>query len=459
MATFIPIPKLGQSEETVKIEKWRVKEGDKIRKGDVLFEVETDKAVLEVESQFEGTLLKIIVQSGVEAPVMSVAAVIGSPDEKIPEIPSAPKPAPSPAPSAPKDAKSDMAKSLSPSGEAEKVSGKAQSAPSPEAKATESARLPRTERPPRPSPRARRFSKDYLIDISKVEGSGGKAGRVTEADVKRYLESSGYLAKKIGGAALNLAKKEKLELLSIEGGGDAGRITLADVKSAAFEKSRELSTMRKSIARRLSDSKRNIPHFYVTVSVDMSEISSLRGKLKADGISLSVSDFIVKACALTLKEFPMMNAESDGVTVRYKSKINIGVAVSLDNGLVVPVVRNADKKDLDEIHETVAELADKARKGKLSPDEMKGGTFTISNMGMLGVENFAAIINPGESAILAVSSAIPSPTVRNGEIAVRDIMKMTVSADHRIVDGADAAKFANSLKAKLESPQSLAQFI
>ena len=440
MITLVPIPKLGQSEETVKIEKWRVKEGDKIAKGDILFEVETDKAVLEVESQFEGTLLKIFIPENKEVPVMSVAAVIGEPGEKIPEI----KAPPAPAKAAPEARKSQPpAKVTSPIQRAASVARAANFAEQSVVQAVACVK-------PKASPRARSFAQDYLIDLDKVSGTGGESGRITEADVKRYLEESGYLKKLITPAAFNVAKKEKLELLAIEGTGEGGRVTVADVKAAASEKPREFNAMRKLIAKRLAESKQRIPHFYVTVSVDMTEVSGIRKKLKEEGNALSVNDFIIKAVAMALKEYPMVNAESDGITAKYKSKINVGVAVSVENGLVVPVIKNADKKALDEIHSEAAELAEKARKGKLIPDDMKGGTFTISNMGMLNVENFAAIINPGESAILAVSTAMPTPVVRNGEIAIRDLMKVTVSADHRVVDGADAARFANSMRQKLE---------
>ena len=440
MITLVPIPKLGQSEETVKIEKWRVKEGDKIAKGDILFEVETDKAVLEVESQFEGTLLKIFIPENKEVPVMSVAAVIGEPGEKIPEI----KAPPAPAKAAPEARKSQPpAKVTSPIQRAASVARAANFAEQSVVQAVACVK-------PKASPRARSFAQDYLIDLDKVSGTGGESGRITEADVKRYLEESGYLKKLITPAAFNVAKKEKLELLAIEGTGEGGRVTVADVKAVASEKPREFNAMRKLIAKRLAESKQRIPHFYVTVSVDMTEVSGIRKKLKEEGNALSVNDFIIKAVAMALKEYPMVNAESDGITAKYKSKINVGVAVSVENGLVVPVIKNADKKALDEIHSEAAELAEKARKGKLIPDDMKGGTFTISNMGMLNVENFAAIINPGESAILAVSTAMPTPVVRNGEIAIRDLMKVTVSADHRVVDGADAARFANSMRQKLE---------
>ncbi len=442
MSTKIPIPKLGQSEETVTIESWKVKEGDVIKKGDVLFEIETDKAVLEVESQFEGTLLKIIIPAGKEVPVMSIAAVIGEPGEEIPEIeqpviaPSvAPEKSPTPPVAAPKTSSATAPKTA---------------ANAPTVQAAPAAPAPAPAARPKPSPRARRYAADFLIDLDKVTGTGGEVGRVTEQDVKNYLETSGYFDKRITPAAFNVAKAEELELLAIEGTGDAGRITLADVRNAVAEKPQPMTTMRKIIAQRLSQSKQQIPHFYVTVSIDMSALQAKRAELKAADINISVNSFIVKAVALALKEFPEVNSTTDGDSIIHKSRINIGMAVSVDAGLVVPVLRNCDRMQLDELQDVAAELAGKARAGKLLPEDMQGGTFTISNMGMLGVENFAAIINPGESAILAVASAVPTPVVIDGEIVIRDIMKVTLSCDHRTVDGATAAMFANAVKAKLE---------
>lgn len=444
MATKVPIPKLGQSEETVTIESWRVKEGDDIKKGDILFEVETDKAVLEVESQFEGKLLKIVVPAGKEVPVMTIGAIIGEEGEEIPVIEEIAPPAPkkeakaAPAPAA-KTFKAEKAGS-EPRAEELKI------------EPSSSREAPPVGRSPNPSPRAKKFAADYLIDLSKVAGTGGEAGRVTEKDVKEYLETSDYLKKKITPAAFNIARKEKLELLSIEGSGDHGRVTMADVKDAVFEKPEEMSTIRKIIAQRLQQSKQTIPHFYVTVSIDMDAVMQKRKLLKSDDINISVNVFVVKAVADALREMPIVNASSDGKVIRRHSKVNVGVAVSVDNGLVVPVIRNTDKKAMDEIHAEVAELADKARRGKLAPEEMQGGTFTISNMGMLNVENFMAIVNPGESAILAVSSAMPTPVVIDGEIAVRNMMKVTLSCDHRIIDGSVGAEFVNLFKNKMEDP-------
>lgn len=445
MATKIPIPKLGQSEETVTIASWRVKENDTVKKGDVLFEVETDKAVLEVESQFEGTILKIVTPAGVSVPVMTTAAVIGSKGEAIPADmlsgaaapapAAAPAAAPAPAAAAPAAPKAPAATTATPV---------AAAAPAPVFTAPAA---PVAAKKKAISPRAKKFALDYLIDLNKVAAAGT---RVTEDDVKNYLASIRYSDRKITPVAFTLAQEAKLEIINLEGSGDGGRITINDVKAAIAEKPQAFNTMRKVIAQRLTQSKQTIPHFYVTVAVEMDNVIAKRKQLKNENINLSVNVFVLKAVALALKEFPMVNSFCDGVSVSRKAKINIGMAVSVENGLVVPVIRNADQKGLDEIQSESAELAEKARSGKLSPEEMKGGTFTISNMGMLNVEEFGAIINPGESAILAVASSVPSAVVRNNEIVIRNIMKITLSADHRVVDGAMAAEFANAVKAKLE---------
>jgi len=447
MATLVPIPKLGQSEETVIIDSWRAKVGDIIKKGDILFEVETDKAVLEVESQFEGTVLKIVVPAGKEVPVMITACVLGKPGEEIPDVVEAPaaapaKPAAAPAPKPATPAPAAAAPTQTSTGQVQKANA-------PFEPASASAFVP-VVHIPNPSPRARKFAQDFLIDLDKINGSGGAAGRVNEQDVKNYLETSGYNDKKITPSAFNLAKKEDIELVAIDGSGDSGRVTLSDVKDAINEKPQEMNAMRRIIAERLTESKQTIPHFYVTVSIDMTDLMAKRKQLKEDDINLSVNVFIVKAAAMSLKEFPYVNAAVQGNAIVRKSKVNVGVAVSVDNGLVVPVVKNTDRKALDEIQAEVAELAEKARTNKLGTDDMKGGTFTISNMGMLNVESFGAIINPGEAAILAVSSSIPTPVVIDGEIVVRSIMKVTLSADHRVVDGAMGAEFVNAFKNKLE---------
>ncbi len=199
--------------------------------------------------------------------------------------------------------------------------------------------------------------------------------------------------------------------------------------------------MRQVIARRMLQSTTGIPHFFVTVSVDVTELLAWRKELKKIGRNFSLNDFIIKAAALALRDFPALNSSTDGKTVRWRSRINVGMAVSVPDGLLVPVIRGADRLSLPQLHDRIAALAALARGGKLGPDDMAGGTFTVSNMGMLDVENFTAIINPGESGILAVSSVLPQPVARGETVSVRSMMKITLSSDHRVVDGAMAAKF------------------
>ncbi len=455
MATLVPIPKLGQSEETVTLVKWHKAEGETVKKGDILLEVETDKAVLEVESQFEGTLLKIALPEGVEVPVMTPCCVIGEEGDEIPAIP---KPAKAPA-------KEESAPSSTPA--SAKPSPPPSPAPTPQAPAPQStqptprepAGQPMAPAPRAPSegsahpvsPRARRFAQNLLIDLDQVPGSGPN-GRVVEADVRQYLEDSGYNERKITPAALNIARKDDLKLLDIEGTGANGRVTVADVRRAEKEKPQAMSRMRRIIAQRLTESKQTIPHFYVTGSVDMTELIALRKKLKAKGVALSVNDFIMKAVTQALIAVPQVNAVTeDGKTLRMRMNVHLGVAVNLDAGLVVPVIRHAQDMDLDELHAEAGELADKAREGKATPEDLSGSTFTISNMGMMNVEEFSAIIQPGESAILAVSSAKPTPVAtEDREVVVRDMMKITLSADHRVIDGVLAVTFVNTVKRTLE---------
>jgi len=208
--------------------------------------------------------------------------------------------------------------------------------------------------------------------------------------------------------------------------------------------------MRQVIAQRLTQSFTSTPHFFVTVAVDMTDLVAYRGTLKAKNLPYSITDFIAMAVTLSLKEFPTVNSATDGKSIWWHSKVNLGLAVSLESGLVVPVIRDADGLTLLELHDRSAALVEKARHGKLLPDEMSGSTFTISNMGMLDVENFTAIINPGEAAILAVSSTTKQPVVKDDKIVVRQMMKITLSSDHQVIDGAQAAHFANAIKAKLE---------
>lgn len=447
MATPIIMPKFGQMTEESAIVEWRKKEGDKVTKGDILFTVETDKSVMDVESFEEGTLLKIIVAPGRNVPVQSTVGFLGQPGEAIPAVAAPPPSAASKKPesAAPSPASPTLASPLR-AAIAPSIPAVSHAATPPSILAAVESTLFRI------SPRAAKLAKDCVIDPTRVAGTG-PSGRVVEKDVRAYLDARRYSQIRISPTAKQLAAKEKLDIMALEGTGDSGRITTADVERALAERPRPMSKMRQVIAQRLTQSFRDTPHFYVTVSVDMTDLMVLRAQLKAAGASYTVTDFIAEAVVLALQEFPSVNSSTDGKTVRWNSHVNLGIAVSLEQGLVVPVIRAADQLSLAELSHRTRELAEKARAGKATPDDLTGGTFTISNMAMLDVENFGAIINPGESAILAVSSTKPQPVVREGKIVVRQIMKLTLSCDHRIVDGASGARFINGIKQKLENAE------
>jgi pyruvate dehydrogenase E2 component (dihydrolipoamide acetyltransferase) len=449
MATPIIMPKFGQMTEESAIVEWRKQEGDKVAKGDILFTVETDKSVMDVESFEEGTLLKIVVQPGVNVPVQSTVGFLGKPGEAIPAV-VAPAPAPKAGPSA-------GAAAVPPAPGALPVQSSAAASCGVEPAFVPAPTLQHSNTPTLPpvfriSPRAAALARDCVIDPAQIRGSGPN-GRIVEEDVKGYLEAKGYNQLRISPAAKQLAAKEKLDVLSIDLPDGVSRIGVTDVQRAIAEKPKAMSKMRQVIAQRLTQSVVTAPHFYVTVEIDMTELVAFRAKLKDNGAPYTITDFISQAVVLTLKEFPDVNSSTDGKSIHWNSHVHLGLAVSLEQGLVVPVIRNADEMTLSELNARSKELADKARAGKLGPVEMTGSTFTISNMGMLNVENFTAIINTGEAAILAVSSTLKKPVVRDDKVVVRSMMKVTLSSDHRLIDGALAAKFVNSVKEKLENIQ------
>ncbi len=444
MAQAVIFPKLGQTMEEGAIVKWLVKEGDVVKKGDILFEIETDKANLEVENFFEGVLLKIYIREGTTVPVDTIVGYIGTPGEKVPEAP--PKPQSAPPPPAPVQAPQPKS-----------VSVGTQSVTPPPAAATQASRPAAPAAPALApakakliiSPRARALAKEACIDPAPVKGSGPD-GRIVEKDVRAYLERSGYNTLRITPAAKRLAAASSINILSVRGSGDGGRIMTEDVERAIRRKPVAMSRMRQVIASRLVESKQSIPHFYVTVKADLTDLVRYRTLLKEQGVNYSINDFILEAVVLSLDEFPVVNSTTDGKSVAWRGDVDLGMAVSVENGLLVPVIRAAQSLTMAELKEQTKALALKSREGKLTPDEMVGSSFTVSNMGMLGVDQFSAIINPGEAGILAVSSAREEPAVVKGEIKIRTIMAMTLSADHRIVDGATAAQFINAIKDKLE---------
>ncbi|MHB8960072.1 MAG: dihydrolipoyl dehydrogenase [Candidatus Limnocylindrales bacterium] len=403
MARPILMPKPGQMTEECTLTIWRKAVGDPVHRGDVLFEIETDKSTMEVETFEEGVLLAQVAAEGETVPVNGVCGWIGQPGEALPETP-APVPAqpaaPSPAPSAPAPAAS------------------ASSAASPS-----SVPVPATAGDVRISPRARRLAASAGIDPTSLAGSGPD-GRIVERDVQAAI-----------AAGPSRAASTPATGPAVPGEGAP----------------RPMSRMRRVIAERLTSSWQTTPHFTVTVAADVTKLLALRAQLKAAGSSLTVTDFVLAATADTLAEFPDVNARTDGTSVWPRSRVHLGMAVSVPSGLVVPVIRDADTLTVAELHDRAAALAAAARAGTASVDDLTGSTFTVSNLGMYGVDEFSAIINPGEAAILAVSAAIPTPVAVDGRVEVRQVMKLTLSADHRIVDGAMGAQFTRALQARLEA--------
>lgn len=434
MAQNIVMPKLGQSEEEATLIKWHKKTGDTVKKGDLLFVIETDKAALEVESFFDGVLLGIAVQEGETVPVSSTVAFIGKPGEPMPALPAkiTKPPAAEPVKPAtesqfkPKQKTIAEARAGAPAGAASVV---------PAAKSI--------------SPRARQLVKASAISADQIQGTGPN-GRVTEKDVLAYLQAKHYKRLRITPAAKTLAGREGIDLLEIAQETNENNISIEAVRRAVAEKPKVMSKLRQAIARHLTQSYTTTPHFFVTVSIDVTDLLQFVKELKIANKPYSFTGFIIKAAAMSLMEYPELNSVSDGKTIRRRSRANIGLAVDIEDGLVVPVIHNAHALSLDELYRTATNLVRKARAGKLTPGELSGGTFTISNMGMLNIENFTAIINPGESAILAVASIEEKPVAREGKVVIRSMMKVTLSSDHRIVDGAMAAKYINHVKALLE---------
>jgi pyruvate dehydrogenase E2 component (dihydrolipoamide acetyltransferase) len=412
MAHPILMPKPGQMTEECVLVAWHKREGDPIRKGDLLFEIETDKSNMDVESFEDGVLLKRTVAEGETAQVNSVCGYIGAAGESVPDATPSSRPAASSLPAEP---------GPTPVGADVSQAGGAADAPSRHGGSRDRLRI---------SPRAARLAAELSVDPRAIAGSG-PGGRVVERDV-RAAASTG--TRGTSGPVAPLAE------------------AAAPEAAEGAEAPRPLSRMRRVIAERLTLSATTVPQFNVTVGVDMTRLLALRAQLRLDGTVVTVTDLVVSAVAHTLVEFPDVNARTDGLSVWPRARVHVGLAVSLPDGLVVPVIHDADRRSLAAIHAVAAQLADAARGGRLLPDDMTGGTFTISNLGMHGVEEFSAIINPGESAILAVSSILATPVALANGIAVRHVMKMTLTADHRLVDGELAARFLNAVRRRLEDP-------
>lgn len=438
MAEVIRMPRMSDTMEEGNIVGWMKNVGDAIESGDLLAEIETDKATMEFESLWDGHLLHIAVKEGA-VPVESVIAVIGEEGEDWKAAIEA------------EEGGKDKAAS---NGQAEKE----ETAPEPKEEAKDPVAETADATPAsndgdrvKASPLARSMAKESGVDIAKISASGPQ-GRVIKKDVEDFLKNGAAPAAAPAPAATPAPAapanppaaeepaKPNVPAFNFAGGDEAYT-------------DEPVSQMRKVIARRLGESKFSAPHFYLTVEINMAKVMKLRTRLnEVAPTKISFNDLVVKAAAVALREHPTINSSWMGDKIRQNQNVNIGVAVAVPDGLLVPVIRFADMKTLSQINVEVRDLAGKAKKKKLQPQEMTGNTFTISNLGMFGIEEFTAIINPPDACIMAVGGIIDKAIIKNGKVKPGKMMKVTLSCDHRVVDGASGAKFLNTFKGILEDP-------
>lgn len=435
MAETISMPKLGFDMAEGTLVRWVKNEGENVNKGDVLAEIETDKATVEVESSASGVVRKLLVEEGSIVPVGDPIAVVGSADEKIEETPTKvvePK----------AEKKTEEAESREQRAEPK---GEEKQAPPPSdqpaAAPVSQAPVPAQEGPVKASPLAKKIARDNQVDLARVQGTG-PGGRVVRKDVEAALSSG------------TVDRKPQTTPTPASGAGViSGPSSM--VTATQEDETIQLTRLRQAIARRMTESTTTVPHFYVTHEYKMDALMALRKQINdylPEEEKVSVNDFILKAVALTLREFPNLNSSFAGDKVIRHGAVNVGVAVAVEGGLLTVVNRNTDQQPLRALSADVKRMVAGAREGKVKPNDIEGSTFSISNMGMFDVENFAAIINPPEAGIIAVGSARQVPVVENGEIKVGWRMKATISVDHRVSDGAEAAQFMQKLAEFLENP-------
>jgi len=449
LATSMVMPQMGYDMHEGKVVRWLKKEGEEVIRGEVIAEIETDKATVEYEAYTGGVMAMIVAAEGVTIPVGGLIAVITAPGEAIPE-----------------DILTDAALAASPAPAASE-------APSPGASAAPA----ESDGEVRASPLARRLAKERGVDLSAITGTG-PGGRITEADIPEQgapaaASVNGYV--KASPLAKRLARERGIDLATLSGTGPGGRITEADVPEHApvaaapgsaetvapaglTSENVELSRMRQAIAKVTVDSWQSAPHFYVSVDIDMTKAMSFRrdvnDELDAEK-RVSVNDLIVKASAIAIGRHPKFNSFFRDDHLQMNASINVGIAIALESGLIVPGINGCENRSLVEIAAASRDLAARANNGSLRNDEYSGTTFSVSNMGMFDIESFTAIIFPPHAAILAVGTVKEQPVVRDGELAIAQIMKATLSTDHRVADGAEAAQFIVEIKKLLENPISL----
>lgn len=435
MAEAIRMPLLSDTMKEGVIAEWHKKVGDTVKSDDVIAEVETDKATMEVMPYVDGTLLYIGVEKGKGVPVNGIMAIIGKPGEDFQSILSAEGGAKADAPAAPAAAPAPQA-AAAPAPQAAPAATPAAApapqaaAPAPQAAPAQPAAATPTDERVKVSPLAKKLAEDKGVDIHAVKGSGDN-GRIIKRDVDSFTPA----------AAASAPAAPKASAVAFVPAGQEGYTDTP------------LSQMRKIIAQRLSESKFSAPHFYLRMTVTMDKAIEARKAInELSPVKVSFNDLIIKACAMALRQHPAVNSSWMGDFIRQNHHIHIGTAVAVEEGLIVPVVKFADQKSLSQIAEEAGKLIEKARTKKIQPQEFTGNTFTISNLGMMDIDEFTAIINPPDSCILAVGKIAATPVVENGKVEVRQLLKLTLSCDHRSVDGAVGSRFLNTLKAYLENP-------
>lgn len=412
---IITMPRLSDTMEEGTVASWLKKVGDAVEEGDILAEIETDKATMEFESFYSGTLLHIGIQEGEGAPVDSLLAIIGPEGTDVDAVLKAQS--------------GGGATASAPKAEAQQEQTKAEETTKEEVVATPNGQRIFA------SPLAKKIAGDKGIDLSQVKGSGD-GGRIVKKDVENFQPS------KTAAPAVEKTAEASAPVAPIS--LPVGEESMEEVKN---------STMRKVIAKRLGESKFSAPHYYLTIEVDMDNAKASRAQINnLPDTKVSFNDMVLKACAMALKKHPQVNTSWNGDTTVYKHHVHMGVAVAVDEGLVVPVIKFADQLSLTQLGVAVKDLAGRARNKKIKPDEMEGSTFTVSNLGMFGILEFTSIINQPNSAILSVGAIVDKPVVKNGEIVAGSTMKITLACDHRTVDGATGAQFLQTLRAYLENP-------
>ncbi|KFA90227.1 pyruvate dehydrogenase complex dihydrolipoamide acetyltransferase [Archangium violaceum] len=402
----VVMPSLSPTMTEGKLIKWLKKEGDKVSSGQAIAEVETDKSNLEVEAYDDGVLARIVVQEGQMAKVGSPIAFLAGKGGAKAAAPAAQAPAPAAAPKAAAPAPAQ--------------------APAP---APKTAPVPTPGGRVRASPLAKRMARDRGLDLSQVQGSG-PLGRIVKSDIEKALTQAPAAAKAPAAAAAAPGVRPEPKAVPV-------------------------TTMRKVIAQRMAEVKPGVPHFYLSVDVEMDAALKIREEAKALESKVSVNDIIVKASAMALRRYPKMNVSLQGDTILHFETVDVGIAVAIEDGLITPIIRDADKKGLSAISAEARDLAERARKRGLKPHEYTGGSLTVSNLGMYGIDSFIAVINPPQAAILAVGSVSDKVVVRDGQMVVRKLMTVTLSGDHRVIDGAIGAEYLRELKALLEHPMRL----